>query len=62
MAQDPQLEPFVTPLGRVQFLQLVGITDEELRTVQRWNGLGMTKLLKDSPACGGSLLVTDTNR
>jgi len=62
VSEDPQLEPFMTSLGKVSFLQLVGITDEELKCVQRWNGPGITKLLKTSTSCGGSLLVTDTNR
>ena len=34
VAEDPQLPCLQTPLGRVTFLQLVGITDEELSAVQ----------------------------
>ena len=60
--QDPQLESLSTPLGKVYFLQLVGITDEELKSVQRWNGPGISKLLKSSVETGGSLLVTNPHR
>ena len=62
MSADPQLDILATPLGRVQFLQLVGITDEELSAVQKWNGPGVGKLLQSSPETGGSLLVTNTYR
>jgi hypothetical protein len=34
--QDPELSVISTGLGRVQFLQLVGVCEEELRAVQRW--------------------------
>ena len=62
VTQDPQLDMMVTPLGRVTFLQLVGITDQELSAVQRWNGSGVSHLLQSSPETGGSLLVTNTYR
>jgi len=62
VSADPQLDILATPLGRVQFLQLVGITDEELSAVQKWNGPGVGKLLQSSPETGGSLLVTNTYR
>jgi hypothetical protein len=28
----------------------------------RWNGPGVIKLLRQSPHCGGGLLLTDINR
>ena len=62
VSEDPQLTPLTTSLGRVTFLQLVGITDQELSAVQRWNGPGLTKLLSASPETGGGLLVTNTYR
>jgi len=63
VADDPLLNPIVTPLGRVKFLQLVGITGEELRAVQRWNGSGVLQLLVGGGIqTGGSLLVTDISR
>lgn len=42
----------------LRFLQLVGVTEEELKGVQRWNGEGVTQLLRQ-PGLGGGLLVTD---
>ena len=62
VAEDPQLAGLQTALGRVTFLQLVGVTDEELSAVQRWNGPGVSRLLQSSPETGGSLLVTNTFR
>jgi len=61
VAKDPQLEQFSTALGTVRFLQLVGVTEEELKGVQRWNGEGVTQLLRQ-PGLGGGLLVTDPAR
>jgi len=58
VSEDPQLETLSTSLGKVHFLQLVGITDAELKAVQRWNGPGISKLLKSSVETGGSLLIT----
>ena len=62
VTQDPQLDSIHSPLGRVTFLQLIGITDEELSAVQRWNGPGVSQLLASSPETGGSLLVTNNYR
>jgi len=62
VAKDPQLEQFSTGLGTVRFLQLIGVSEEELKSVQRWNGEGITELLRASPPTGGSLLVTDPAR
>ena len=62
VTRDPQVEPLQTRLGRVTFLQLVGITDQELEAVQRWNGPGVSRLLELSPETGGSLGVTNVYR
>ena len=62
VTEDPQLDRLHSPLGRVTFLQLIGITDEELSAVQRWNGPGVSQLLASSPETGGSLLVTNNYR
>jgi suppressor of fused len=57
-AQDPQLKEIDTPHGRLQFIQLVGITQDERKAVINWNPNGIKKLLaKDNP-----LLVTDLDR
>ena len=38
---DPELSGMDTPNGRVEFLQMVGITREELEAMQTWNTLGV---------------------
>ncbi|KAA0195040.1 hypothetical protein HAZT_HAZT004912 [Hyalella azteca] len=48
MAEDPCLGMVRTPNGNVQFVQVVGITSEELRAVQHWNGAGVLAILKRS--------------
>ncbi len=39
--QDPELPAIDTPNGRVEFIQMVGITRDELEAMQTWNTLGM---------------------
>lgn len=55
---DPQLDPIDTPHGRVQFLQLVGITADELEACRAWNTESFGGVLKKS----NPLLVTDLRR
>ncbi|MBN3527243.1 suppressor of fused domain protein [Paenibacillus apiarius] len=38
---DPELAAIDTPNGRVQFLQMIGITGDELEAMQTWNTLGV---------------------
>jgi hypothetical protein len=56
---DPELlEPVDTPNGKVQFLQVYGITLEELKAARMWNTEGIVKIcLRNNP-----YLVTDLNR
>jgi suppressor of fused-like protein len=57
-AADPQLPPIETPNGRVQFLQVVGLTMDELEAIYSWNAeafLGLRR--RDDP-----LLLTDLTR
>ncbi|XP_043270611.1 suppressor of fused homolog isoform X2 [Venturia canescens] len=62
MSRDPQLPASAsTPNGEVTFVQIVGVTSEELQAAQHWNGLGVVNLLKTTRGCG-AWLVTDTNR
>ncbi|XP_033214310.1 suppressor of fused homolog [Belonocnema kinseyi] len=62
MANDPQLPLSAsTPHGEVTFIQLVGVTSEELQAAQHWNGIGMINLLKTARGCG-PWLVTDMKR
>jgi hypothetical protein len=56
--QDPQLGAIITPHGHLQFLQVVGITSDELRTMQQWTTTDFLAILSiDNP-----LLVTDLAR
>jgi suppressor of fused len=55
---DPQLPAITTPNGRVEFLQLVGLTLEEYEASKRWDTV---KLLSVVPACAPAL-VTDLSR
>ena len=57
-ARDPELPPADTPHGRVEFLQVVGITDDEERAMRAWDG---EKLL-DLASRHLPLLVTDLAR
>ncbi|KAL2739870.1 suppressor of fused [Vespula maculifrons] len=62
MGRDPQLPASVsTPHGEVSFVQIVGVTSEELQAAQHWNGLGVVNLLKTTRGCGPWLL-TDMKR
>ncbi|KAK0081545.1 hypothetical protein PV325_011997 [Microctonus aethiopoides] len=62
MGRDPQLPNLVTtPHGEVSFVQIIGVTSEELQAAQHWNGLGVVNLLKTTRGCG-PWLVTNTNR
>ncbi len=54
-ADDPELAPRDTPNGKMRFLQIVGITLDEIAVARRWNTNGLLSLLRErSP-----LLVTD---
>jgi suppressor of fused len=55
---DPQLGEIQTPNGRLQFLQAVGLTSEELELAKSW---GTTRLL-DAMREANPLLVTDLAR
>ncbi|OYT71582.1 MAG: hypothetical protein CFK52_07505 [Chloracidobacterium sp. CP2_5A] len=57
-ADDPELGPIETPNGRLHFLQIVGLTKDELQAVKRWNARGVLKLLEES--C--PLWITDLER
>jgi hypothetical protein len=55
---DPQLPAMSTPNGRVEFLQIVGLTIDELEAVSSWNTSAFLDLRRrDDP-----LLVTDVTR
>lgn len=55
---DPQLPPMDTPNGRVEFLQIVGLTMDELDAISSWNASAFLDLRKgDDP-----LLLSDLTR
>jgi hypothetical protein len=55
VAQDPQLPPIETVNGRLRFLEVVGVTQDELAASQAWKTDGMIELIAQS----NSFLVTD---
>ncbi len=58
IVEDPVLGSLAGPFGRVQFLQVVGLTAGELELCRAWNTEGVTELLaRDDP-----LLVTRLDR
>ena len=46
LASEPKLIPAQSALGRVQFIQVVGVTAEEIAAAQAWNGNAILELLK----------------
>lgn len=44
---DQELEPLHTPNGRVEFLQMVGITEDELEAMKTWNTHGVLEAGRD---------------
>ncbi|MEV4251981.1 suppressor of fused domain protein [Spirillospora sp. NPDC049652] len=57
-AEDPELGTIDTPHGRVQFLQIVGLTPGEYEVSRRWDSASLTGLL----ASRLPLLVSDVTR
>ena len=55
---DPQLPARMTPNGRVQFLQVIGLTDAEMAAVLGWSTEGLLQALE--PAM--PLWITDLSR
>lgn len=49
ITKDTQLHAMDTPHGVVQFLQIVGLTSDELQAAQRWNGIGILNIMKKFP-------------
>ena len=62
MTTDSQLKTISTPNGPVQFVQIVGITSDELLGAQHWNGCGVLEIMKRSPESGGPWLITNMRR
>ncbi|KAI0213228.1 Suppressor of fused-like [Lamellibrachia satsuma] len=62
LAKEAQLGSLETDHGNVQFRQIVGVTEAEMKAAHRWKGNGITNLLSQVAEAGGSLLVTDMSR
>ncbi|XP_003382357.1 PREDICTED: suppressor of fused homolog [Amphimedon queenslandica] len=62
LASDPQLKPFSSSLGSVSFIQIVGITSEELQAAQQWSVPGVLDLMRQKPLSGGEWLITNMRR
>jgi hypothetical protein len=56
--EDPELGTIATPHGRLQFLQVVGLTEAEYVAARQWDTRGVLGLLADRQP----LLVTDPDR
>lgn len=56
--EDPMLPPISTPNGRVEFLQVVGITVDEREAMEMWNTLG----LLEAASSHLPLYITDLSR
>ena len=57
-ADDPELGEISSEFGKAQFVQIVGITDEEYRLIQEWSTHGLVDILRKRLP----LLVTDLAR
>lgn len=55
---DPELPAIETPNGDVEFLQVVGVTDDEELAIKQWNALEVLEVFRDHLP----LLLTDLER
>lgn len=62
ICDDPQVPRTETPFGWVDFLQIVGVCEEELEKASRSNGKSVLNLLKTDISTGGEWLITDMQR
>ena len=58
LVEDPQLRTIQTPYGKLQFLQVVGLTADELYAIRRWNVRGALAAMQAHMP----LWITDTTR
>jgi suppressor of fused len=58
--EDPQLGTIATHNGRVQFIQIVGITLDELQAIKRWHSAKFLELLTATIPLGVTDLSRDT--
>ncbi|CAD5123616.1 DgyrCDS11943 [Dimorphilus gyrociliatus] len=62
VAEDPILKTLNLPSGPMQFRQLVGITDDELRAAQNYKGKSLLTMLTQDQSLSGAHLITDVLR
>lgn len=62
MTLDPQLKSSKTSLGLVKFIQLVGVTQDELQAAREWNVKGILDIMRENSETGGEYLITDMSR
>lgn len=62
IGEDAQLGKIETPLGTVEYCQIVGVTQDEIDQASRWNGNGILNFLKKDIKTGGQFLITDMDR
>ncbi|XP_063695826.1 suppressor of fused homolog [Culicoides brevitarsis] len=62
ICNDPQMPRTETPFGWVDFLQIVGVCEEELEKASRSNGKSVLNLLRTDVSTGGEWLITDMQR
>ena len=62
IVEDAQLSPAQTKFGWVSFLQVVGVSADELNAAQSWKVVGMVDLMKEHMSTGGPYQVCDQHR
>lgn len=58
IATDPELGQTMSPFGMVSFLQIIGITPDELSAIKSWDALSFLRVIRNH----SSHLLTDTTR
>ncbi|XP_060573441.1 suppressor of fused homolog [Ruditapes philippinarum] len=61
VAKDPQLHELHSPYGNLDFRQVVGVTNDEMKAAQRWKGAGVLELMSSSKGVG-PYFITDLGR
>lgn len=62
MTLDPQLTVLKPDRGKIEFIQLVGVCEEELQAAREWEVDGILNIMKRYQDTGGEYLVTDMTR
>lgn len=62
LTEDRTLPKMTTIRGSLNFIQLVGLHEEELQLARKWSSEGILRLMRNHMETGGELLVTDMSR